>query len=200
MKAKEVLGLLRISRVTLSKYVKEGTIKVTILPNGRYDYNEKSVYSFLNKDLPRKTVAYARVSTKKQKKDLENQIQFIKNYCFQNGIILNAIYEDIASGMQFKRKKLMSLLRELMNYKIEKIIISHKDRLSRIGFELFNDLFQEFGTEIVIVNDLESVSTEQEIFQEIISLLHCYAMSMDSKRRKQFTQQKIKEFNNEINL
>jgi len=200
MKAKEVLGLLRISRVTLSKYVKEGTIKVTILPNGRYNYNEKSVYSFLNKDLPRKTVAYARVSTKKQKKDLENQIQFIKNYCFQNGIILNAIYEDIASGMRFKRKKLMSLLRELMNYKIEKIIISHKDRLSRIGFELFYDLFQEFGTEIVIVNDLESVSTEQEIFQEIISLLHCYAMSMYSKRRKQFTQKKIKEFKNEVNL
>ena len=140
------------------------------------------------------------MSTKKQAKDLENQIQFIKNYCFQNGIVLNAIYEDIASGMQFKRKKLRSLLKELMNYKIEKIIISHKDRLSRVGFELFNDLFQEFGTEVVIINDLESVSTEQEIFQEIISLLHCYTMSMYSKRRNQFTQRKIKEFTNEINL
>jgi len=94
----------------------------------------------------------------------------------------------------------VSLLRELINYKIEKIIISHKDRLSRIGFELFKDLFQEFGTEIVIINDLESVLTEQEIFQEISSLLHCYAMSMYSKRRKQFTQKKIKEFKNEINL
>jgi len=102
--------------------------------------------------------------------------------------------------MQFKRKKLRSLLKELMNYKIEKIIISHKDRLSRVGFELFNDLFQEFGTEVVIINDLESVSTEHEIFQEIISLLHCYTMSMYSKRRKQFTQKIIKEFRNEINL
>ena len=129
MKAKEVLGLLRISRVTLSKYVKEGTIKVTILPNGRYDYNEKSVYSFLNKDLPRKTVAYARVSTKKQKKDLENLIYFITNYYFQNGIVLNAIYEDIASGMRFNREKLRSLLRELIIYRIEKVIISHKDKL-----------------------------------------------------------------------
>lgn len=91
MKAKEVMNLLRISQVTLSNYVKEGTIQVTLLPNGRYKYDEKSVYNFLNKDLPRKTVAYARVSTKKQNKDLESQIQFIKNYCFQNGIILNAI-------------------------------------------------------------------------------------------------------------
>jgi predicted site-specific integrase-resolvase len=200
MKAKEVLSLLRVSRVTLSKYVNEGTIQVTPLPNGRYNYNEKSVYRFLNKDLQRKIVAYARVSTKKQKKDLENQIQFIKNYCFQNGLVLNVIYEDIASGMRFKREKLMSLLRELINYRIEKVIISHKDRLSRIGFELFYDLFQEFGTEIVIINDLASISTEQEIFQEIISLLHCYAMSMYSKRKKQFTKKKIQEFTNEINL
>lgn len=200
MKAKEVMNLLRVSRVTLSKYVKQGTIQVTPLPNGRYDYDEKSVYSFLNKDIPRKTVAYARVSTKKQKKDLDHQIQFIKNYCFQNGITLNTIYEDIASGMRFNRVQLMSLLRELMNYRIETIIISHKDRLSRIGFKLFNDLFQEFGARIVVINDLESVSTEQEIFQEIISLLHCYAMSMYSKRRRKFTQKKVKEFQDEINL
>lgn len=69
----------------------------------------------------------------------------MKNYCFQNGVVLNAIYEDIASGMRFKREKLMSLLRELINYRIEKVIISHKDRLSRIGFELFYDLVQEFS-------------------------------------------------------
>jgi len=123
------MGLLRISRVTLSKYVKEGTIKITTLPNGRYHYNEKSVYRFLNKDLPRKTVVYTRVATKKQKKDLENLIYFITNYYFQNGIVLNAIYEDIASGMRFNREKLRSLLRELIIYRIEKVIISHKDKL-----------------------------------------------------------------------
>jgi len=123
------MGLLRISRVTLSKYVKEGTIKITTLPNGRYNYNEKSVYRFLNKDLPRKTVVYTRVATKKQKKDLENLIYFITNYYFQNGIVLNAIYEDIASGMRFNREKLRSLLRELIIYRIEKVIISHKDKL-----------------------------------------------------------------------
>jgi predicted site-specific integrase-resolvase len=75
--------------------------------------------------------------------------------------------------MQFNRENLRRLLTEIMNYKIERVIISHKDRLSRTGFDLFQDLFREFGMQIVIVNDLESVSTEQEIFQEIISLIHC---------------------------
>ncbi|GAI62423.1 unnamed protein product, partial [marine sediment metagenome] len=54
MKAAEVLNLLSISRLTLTNYVKQGYLKVTTLPNRRYDYNEKSVYKFLNRDIPRK--------------------------------------------------------------------------------------------------------------------------------------------------
>ena len=200
MKAAEVLKLLRIARNTLSIYVKEGRIKVNILPNGRYDYDDKSVYAFLNKNIPRKTVIYARVSTLKQKKDLENQIELLKNWCFQNGIILNEVYQDIASGIKLNREGLMTLIKEIINYRIKSLIISHKDRLSRIGFDMFKYLFQEFGTEIIVINELESVSTEQEIFQEIIALLHCYAMVMYSKRRKQFTKKKQEEFANEISL
>lgn len=200
MKACEVLNLLRVSRPTLTNYVKQGIIDVVKLPNGRYDYDEKTVYEFMNKDIPRKNVLYARVSTKKQIKDLLNQIQSIKSYCFQNGIVISGIYEDIASGMKLDRKNLLLLIKEIINYKINSIIISHKDRLSRIGFKLFQILFREFGTEIIVINELESASTEQEIFQEIISLLHCYAMSMYSRRRKEFVKKKKEEFQDEISV
>lgn len=74
MKAKEVLKLLRCSRPSLTKYLKQGKLKAKLLDNGYYDYDEKSVYDFLNKDISRKTVIYARVSTKKQKNDLKNQM------------------------------------------------------------------------------------------------------------------------------
>jgi predicted site-specific integrase-resolvase len=80
------------------------------------------------------------------------------------------------------------------------MVSSHKDRLSRIGFKLFQHLFREFGTELVVINELESGSTEQEIFQEIISLLHCYAMSMYSRRRKDFVKKKKREFQDEISV
>ncbi len=63
MKAYEVLNLLRVSRPTLTNYVKQGIINVIKLPNGRYDYDEKTVYDFMNKDIPRKNILYARVST-----------------------------------------------------------------------------------------------------------------------------------------
>jgi len=200
MKACEVLNLLRVSRPTLTNYVKQGIINVIKLPNGRYDYDEKTVYDFMNKDIPRKNILYARVSTRKQKKDLETQIQSLKSYCFQNDILINGIYKDIASGMKLERKDLLFLIKEIINYKINLVIISHKDRLSRIGFKLFQKLFNEFGTEIIVINDLESISTEQEILQEIISLLHCYAMSMYSRRRKEFIIKKKSEFKDEISV
>ncbi|ETR69540.1 MAG: site-specific integrase-resolvase-like protein [Candidatus Magnetoglobus multicellularis str. Araruama] len=72
MKAKDALKILRVSRGTLTNYVKEGKIKVIKLPTGRYDYDEESVYSFLNKDVSRNTVIYARVSTPKQRKAVPN--------------------------------------------------------------------------------------------------------------------------------
>lgn len=68
MRASEVLNLLNITRPTLTKYVKEGKIKVTVKASGQYDYDEESVYAFFNKGVERQTVIYARVSTAKQKK------------------------------------------------------------------------------------------------------------------------------------
>ena len=70
--------MLKISRQTLTKYVKEGIIKTELLPNGRYAYDTDSVYAFLNKNVKRKTYIYARVSTSKQKPDLDNQIELLK--------------------------------------------------------------------------------------------------------------------------
>ncbi len=185
MKSKEVLNLLRITRQTLTRYVKNGTIKTTLQPNKYYNYNDEDVYKLLNKDAKRKIVIYARVSTPKQKKDLENQIEFLKSWCFANGNQLNAIYSDIASGISFdKRKDFFIMLDEIINHKVEKVIIAYKDRLSRIGFELFAHLFKQYGTEILVVSEVGNIKLDsEEVFEEIISLLHCYSMKLYSKRK-----------------
>lgn len=135
MKANEVLKLLRITRPTLTKYVKEGLIKVEKLPNGRYEYDSESVYSFLNKDMKRKTYIYARVSTSKQKPDLNSQIELLKQFCFTNGYTISGIYSDIASGISFeKRNDFFKMLDDIIDNKVERVVITYKDRLSRIGF------------------------------------------------------------------
>lgn len=195
MKANQVLKILRVSKSTLRNYIKSGKIKATKLPTGRYDYDEKSIYAFLNKDINRKVVIYARVSTNKQKKDLTNQIELLKNYCFQNGIQLNQIYQDIASGISFEnRKEFFLLLDEVFDNRIEKVVVSYKDRLSRVGFDLFRHLFKKFGTEIVVISEVGSVKLDsEEIFEEIVSLLHCYSMKLYSNRKKKLIKDLINE-------
>jgi putative resolvase len=168
VKAKEVLKILRITRPTLTKYVKEGVIEVETLVNGRYNYIDKSVYQFLNKEMKRKTVVYARVSTQKQKKDLENQVQTLINYANNNGCKVDEIYKDIKSGMHFERKGFQELLNSVMNNEIEKVFITYKDRFARLSFDLMEKLFKNFGTEIVVINRIEN--NEDDICEELFEV------------------------------
>ena len=186
MKAAEVLKLLDITRPTLTKYVKVGWIKIEKLKNGRYWYDLKSVNEFLNKKMDRKTVLYARVSTSNQKKDLENQIDLLKKHCYANGYKINAVYKDIASGINYdNRNEFFKLLDEVCDNKIEKIIISYKDRLSRIGFDFFVKLFEKYGTKIEVVSEVGSLKLDsEEIFEEIVHLIHAFSMKLYSSRRK----------------
>ena len=195
MKAKEVLELLQITRPTLTKYVKEGLIEVTTLPNGRYDYSKESVYKIFNKGVQRKTYIYARVSTTKQKKDLENQIDMLKQFCFSNGYEVSKVYSDIASGISFeKRKDFFKMLDDIISGKVERVIVSYKDRLSRVGYELFYYLFKKYNCEIIVMSEVGSKKLDsEEIFEEIISLLHCYSMRLYSKRKGQKIKEILKE-------
>lgn len=195
MKAKEALKLLNVTRQTLYNYVKDGKVKATQLHNGHYDYDDDSIYDLINNGVMRKNYIYARVSTKSQKKSLENQIELLKNYCFQNGIIVNGIYKDIASGISFEnRKAFFEMLDDVLSKKVKYIIITYKDRLSRVGFDLFKHLFSKFGCEIIIMSDIGSEKLDsEEIFEEIVSLLHCYSMKLYSKRKEDKIKKILKE-------
>ena len=141
MKAKKVLELTGIHRATLSRYVKEGKIRVTPLPNKTYSYNEDDVYSILGVEKKRKNVIYARVSTYKQKVDLANQEQVIEEYMNKNGVRVDKIYNDIKSGMTLDRKGFMKLLNDVQSNEIDTVYISYKDRLARLSYELVVKLF-----------------------------------------------------------
>lgn len=185
MKAKDACRILGISNVTLADYVKKGYVQAMKLPSGRYNYDEASIYAFLNKDVKRRNYIYARVSTSGQKKDLDTQVDILVNYCFQNGIKVDGIFKDVASGISFEnRKQFFEMLDDVTAGKVDKVIITYKDRLSRVGFELFYHLFAKYGTEIVVVSEVGSAKLDsEEIFEEIVSLLHCYSMKLYSKRR-----------------
>ncbi|MGN8368333.1 IS607 family transposase [Helicobacter pylori] len=183
MKSKEVLKILKISRVTLWKYVKSGKIRVKQEPNGYYIYNDSDVYSLAGIEDGRLNVVYARVSTQKQKQDLQNQIENCISFINAKGISVDSIYSDIKSGMSLDRKGFMELLNAIMAFKIKAVYISYKDRLARLSYELVEKLFNDYGTKIVIINQCESISLEQELFEDIMQTIHSFSMKMYSKRR-----------------
>ena len=106
------------------------------------------------------------VSTNKQKNDLNNQIDQLKQWCFMNGYTINAIYSGIASGISFEnRKGFFEMLDEILNY--------------RVGFELFKYLFGRFGTGIVVIPEVGNAKLDsEELFEEIKSMLHCYSIEL----------------------
>lgn len=195
MKAKEVLQILKVTRQTLTKYVKEGRVKVTVKGNGQYDYDSDSVYTLLNKDIERKTYIYARVSTAKQKKDLDIQVQLLKTFCFQNGYVLNGVYQEIASGISFeKRKEFFDLLDEVLAGKVKRVIVTYKDRLSRVGFELFSHLFAKNGCELVVMSEVGSTDLDsEEVFDDVVYLLESYSLGLYSKHKNKLIKELLED-------
>lgn len=199
MKTDKVLDILKIHRQTLHRYVKTGKIKYKVLPSGHYDYDEDSVYKLAGLTEERKTVIYGRVSTQKQKKDLENQITLITEFSNKNGYKISKLYKDIASGISFDRKDFKSMLDEIIVHKIKTVIIKDKDRLTRVSFDMWKSLFEQFDCELIVVNDIDkNESIEKEIFEDIISMLHCFSMRMYSSRRKKKLQLTSEDLKNEI--
>lgn len=201
MKAKEVLNLLKITRQTLWRYVKEGKIKVTQCVNGQYIYNKDDVYNLILKETDRKDVIYARVSSSTQKKDLEKQLDTLRQFCSYNGIIISNEYSDICSGLNLDRKNFQSLLDDITKYKIRRVFITHKDRLTRLSYNMVENLFNKYGCEIIVLNEIDDCKQiEKELFKEIITLLDSFSTKMYSNRRKEKLNLLKKELELEANL
>ena len=177
------MKLLNICRTTLYHYTKDNIIKHTKLSNGYYDYDEHSVLQFIKKD-NRSNVIYARVSTYKQKNDLTNQINKLQTYCKDNNINIHHVYSEIASGIDLDRTELSKLLDDVFSYKIKNIYISNKDRLTRLSFKTLESLLNKFNTNIIVINNIHNQNNDNEIFEELISLMHIFSTTLYSNRRK----------------
>lgn len=188
MRAKEVRKILGITEQTLYNYTKAGKLKYRVTGTGWNDYDEDSVYEFLGYKNTKKekiNVSYSRVSTQSQKEQLKEQTRRIYESCIARNIKLSKQYEDIKSGMDSNRKDFLDLLSEVIKGNIGCIVIENKDRLIRFGFDLLETIFKKFGTTILVLNDeLDNKSYEQELTEDLISIIHYFTMKSYSHRRK----------------
>lgn len=201
-KPKDFSKLLNVSVKTLQRWDNNGILKAHRSPTNRryYTYDQYLQFKGIKKENDtRKIVIYARVSTKNQKNDLKNQITFLQQFCNTKGMIIDECIEDFGSGLSYNRKKWNKLLIDVMEQKIKTIIISHKDRFVRFGYDWFYKFCKNFNTEIIVVNN-ENLSPREELIQDIISILHIFSSKLYSlhKYKKQIKEDNtiVKELQN----
>ena len=184
-KPKDFAELLGVSVKTLQRWDRDGILKANRTPTDRryYTYDQYLQFKGIQTENDiRDTVIYARVSTRNQKDDLQNQVEFLKQFCNAKGIIVNQCVEDFGSGLNYNRKKWNKLLDEVMAHKIKTIVISNKDRFIRFGYDWFEKFCEKFNTKIVIVNN-ETLSPNEELVQDIISILHVFSCRLYGLRK-----------------
>lgn len=107
------------------------------------------------------------------------------DFAISKGLQLKEQIEDVKSGMSFEeRKGFVKLLKKVTNYEVKNVIIENKDRLVRFGFDLIKMLFEKYGTNIIILSDEMNKSYEQELTDDLLSIIHYYSMKSHSHRRK----------------
>ena len=139
-KPKDFAELLGVSVKTLQRWDREGILKANRTPTDRryYTYDQYLQFKGINTENDnRQIVIYARVSTKNQKDDLQNQVTFLRQFCNAKGIIVDQCIEEYGSGFNYNRKKWNQLLDEVMEQKIKTIIVAHKDRFIRFSCRLY---------------------------------------------------------------
>lgn len=184
-KPKDFAELLGVSVKTLQRWDRDGILKANRTPTDRryYTYDQYLQFKGIQTENDiRDTVIYARVSTRNQKDALQNQVEFLKQFCNAKGIIVNQCVEDFGSGLNYNRKKWNRLLDEVMANKIKTIVISNKDRFIRFGYDWFEKFCEKFNTKIIIVNN-ETLSPNEELVQDIISILHVFSCRLYGLRK-----------------
>jgi predicted site-specific integrase-resolvase len=188
LKANQVLKILNISRPTLVKYHQTGLIKIDATINSQHVFNEDSVYALIgkrNKKHKKVNVSYSRVSTQSQKNQLKEQSTRILQSCIVKNIQLEKQFEDIKSGMSSDRLAFNEMLALIYAGKVEIVVIENKDRLVRFGFDMIENIFKMFGTTILVLNEsIEDKTYEQELTEDLISIIHYFTMKSYSHRRK----------------
>lgn len=173
MKSGKACAHLGVHANTLRKWANEGKIRYIRQPGGQRLYDVSSVGG----DGGKRRVCYCRVSSRKQKDDLERQIAKMRSLFPDHEIV-----SDIGSGLNFKRKGFASVLESALRGDVAEIVVAHRDRLCRFGFELVEWIVGQNGGKVVVLGDLES-SPQRELVNDLVSVIHAFACRIPELRK-----------------
>lgn len=201
---KETETLLNVSKSTLQRWDKSGKLKALRTEGGHRRYKESEILNLIGfeetdgEDKQNSVIVatYARCSTSDQKShgDIDRQSERLVEYSVKHKYKIEHIIKDMGSGLNDKRKGFVKLCKLVIDKKINKIIIEHKDRLTRFQYNLIEMFFNSYGVEIELV-DKKEYTEQEELVNDMMMLIASFSGRLYSARPKE-NSKKRKEQNN----
>lgn len=173
----EMAVKLHKTRRTLQQWDRDSKLVAFRTPTGRRFYTHDQLLEYFGEKPETDSkgiVAYCRVSSQAQKPDLANQRKVLEDFCSARGLAGVEFVEEVGGGMNFRRKRFRQLLSDVHAGKVGMIVVAHKDRLARFGFEHIEWECKNAGCEILVLNN-EQLSPEQEMVQDLMTIIHCFS-------------------------
>ena len=163
---------------TMQRLDREGALVASRTGTNRRYYRRAQLDAWLHRATEESckmaTVVYCRVSSPAQKPDLANQRNALEEFCIARGIADPEFIEEVGGGMNFGRKRFLILVDRICGREIGTLVVAHRDRLTRFGFELFEHLCQAHGCSILVLNS-EKLSPEREMVEDLMTIVHCFS-------------------------
>ena len=168
---------------TLQKWDRKGILKAHRAPTNRryYTHDQYLQYRGLVAQEQGPTIVYTRVSGVTQKPDLTHQIKMIEAYCQQHSIKVDEWMSDIGSGLNYKRKHFNRLMEMVELGQVKRILMAHRDRLVRFGYDYFEAFCERHHTELVVING-EYLSPEQELVRDLMAIVTVFSARLHGLR------------------
>ena len=185
----EAARILGVTTTTLRNRDKKGLLKPDELTKGKARRYRVESLRNINKNIiftkdDLKTIAYARVSSHDQKQDLNRQVQLLELYCTKHGYKYEVI-QDIGSGMNYYKKGLTRLIDLILDNQVQRLILTHKDRLLRFGAELVFSICEAKNVEVIIINQGEEPpSFEEDLAKDVLEIITVFSARLYGSRSK----------------
>jgi predicted site-specific integrase-resolvase len=175
--------LVGVSVFTLQRWDRNGTLTAHRTPTNRryYTHEQYLQYRGLISNEHVKTIAYARVSSPSQKKDLLMQKDALRAYCVEHKIKVDQWIEDISSALNYQRKGFNQIIEEIELGHVKRVVIGYEDRFVRFGYDWFEAFCERHGTEIVVTNG-EAFSPEQELVKDLLAIVTVFSARLHGLR------------------
>lgn len=161
---------------TLQRWDREARLKPLRSPTNRRLYTEEHLAQVMPQSSagPRRVIGYVRVSSQAQRPDLAKQQAILEQFCLSRGLAVDEWISEIGGGLNFRRPKFLALIDRIVARHVSMLIIAHKDRLVRFGFDLIKHLARTHGCTVLVLNT-ETLSPEQEMVQDLMAITHCFS-------------------------